>query len=321
VNAVERLQRRFLQSLEEGFGEPEWNRSPDRLYAPQRYILGMGGKRLRPVLSLMAAEAMGGDASLALPAAHAVERFHNFSLIHDDIMDEAPVRRGQPTVHQSWGQNTAILSGDALLVMAYSALEKLPPAILPEALKVFNRTALEVCEGQQWDMDFETTEEVNEGQYLQMIRNKTSVLLGCALELGALSAGGSKEIARALYAFGLELGTSFQIHDDILDAFGDPTLVGKQVGGDIRSNKKTLLYIHLANAAPDVLSQWSSDRSDEKVDQIKKAMQSVGTDLYAEEKRKAHFDAAMEALTQAQALGCNTEDLAALAQWIYTRVS
>jgi len=149
MTAVERLQRLFLQSLETGFSEPEWNRQPDRLYAPQRYILGMGGKRLRPVLSLMAAEALGARPEIALPAAHAVERFHNFSLIHDDIMDEAPVRRGKPTVHTQWGLNTAILSGDALLVMAYESLRSLPATVLPQALEVFNRTALEVCEGQQ----------------------------------------------------------------------------------------------------------------------------------------------------------------------------
>ncbi|NDD49842.1 MAG: polyprenyl synthetase family protein [Flavobacteriia bacterium] len=202
MNAVERLQRLFLQSLEQGFGEPEWNRQPDSLYAPQRYILSMGGKRLRPVLSLMAAEALGAPAEQALPAAHAVERFHNFSLIHDDIMDEAPVRRGKPTVHMQWGLNTAILSGDALLVMAYESLRALPAETLPQALKVFNRTALEVCEGQQWDMEFETQDQVHEGQYLQMIRYKTSVLLGCALELGAAAASASSEVASACMPLG-----------------------------------------------------------------------------------------------------------------------
>lgn len=321
MNAVERLQRLFLQSLEQGFGEPEWNRQPDSLYAPQRYILGMGGKRLRPVLALMAAEALGTKAEVALPAAHAVERFHNFSLIHDDIMDEAPVRRGKPTVHMQWGLNTAILSGDALLVMAYEALRGLPAEALPQALKVFNRTALEVCEGQQWDMEFETQDQVHEGQYLQMIRYKTSVLLGCALELGAAAVSAPTEIASALYAFGLELGTSFQIHDDILDAFGNPEEVGKQVGGDIRSNKKTLLYLHLMDHSPALLSQWAEDRSDAKVAAIKGAMVDAGSLAHVEEKRRHHFRLAMEALAAAEAKGCQTADLQALAQWIFHRTA
>ena len=165
-------------------GEPEWNRQPDRLYAPQRYILAMGGKRLRPILALMGAESVGAKAELALPAAHAVERFHNFSLIHDDIMDAAPLRRGQATVHERWGLNTAILSGDALFVLAYKALESAPKSAQPDLYRVFTRTALEVCEGQQWDMDFEHEDQVEEGAYLRMIRYKTSVLLGCALEMG-----------------------------------------------------------------------------------------------------------------------------------------
>jgi len=321
MNAVERLQRLFLQSLEAGFGEPEWNRQPDSLYAPQRYILGMGGKRLRPVLSLMAAEALGAKAERALPAAHAVERFHNFSLIHDDIMDEAPVRRGKPTVHTQWGLNTAILSGDALLVMAYESLRTLPAESLPQALKVFNRTALEVCEGQQWDMEFETQDQVHEGQYLQMIRYKTSVLLGCALELGAASVSAPSDVASALYAFGLELGTSFQIHDDILDAFGNPEEVGKQVGGDIRSNKKTLLYLHLMEQAPDLLTAWTEDRSDAKVEAVKAAMVEYGSLAHVEEKRRFHFSLATEALAVAEAKGCQTADLQALAQWIFHRTA
>lgn len=319
MTAVERLQRLFLQSVENGFGEPEWNRQPDSLYAPQRYILGMGGKRLRPVLSLMAAEALGAQAEVALPAAHAVERFHNFSLIHDDIMDEAPVRRGKPTVHTTWGTNTAILSGDALLVMAYESLRQLPDAVLPQALRVFNRTALEVCEGQQWDMDFETQDHIQEGQYLQMIRYKTSVLLGCALELGVWAAQGNAELAAALYSFGLELGTSFQMHDDILDAFGDPSEVGKQVGGDILSNKKTMLYLHLKAQRPDILAAWQDARSTEKVEAIKNAMIEVGSLAYVESQRVAHFHKAMEALAAAEAKGCRTEDLAHLAQWIFER--
>ncbi len=321
MNAFERLQRLFLQSLETGFGEPEWNRQPDRLYAPQRYILGMGGKRLRPVLSLMAAESIGAQAEVALPAAHAVERFHNFSLIHDDLMDEAPLRRGQSTVHATWGANTAILSGDALLVMGYESLRRLPSTVLSQALEVFNRTALEVCEGQQWDMDFESSKEVNEGQYLQMIRYKTSVLLGCALELGALAAGGTASVAKALYAFGLELGTSFQIHDDILDAFGDPTLVGKRVGGDILANKKTMLWIHLANHAPNLVGAWLDHRNNEKVEAIKAGMVQHGSLAHAEGRRTHHFELAMRALNEAEQGGCRVEDFSEMAHWLFQRKS
>jgi geranylgeranyl diphosphate synthase type II len=203
--------------------------------------------------------------------------------------------------------------------MAYESLRALPTRILPEALEVFNRTALEVCEGQQWDMDFETEDQVQEGQYVQMIRYKTSVLLGCALELGILAAEGSREMAKAMYAFGLELGTSFQIHDDILDAFGDAALVGKQVGGDIRSNKKTMLWIHLAKTQGSFLRTWELQKSDEKVEAIKMAMIEAGSLMHAETQRSHHFKLAMAALDRAKELGAETADLSALADWIFYR--
>ena len=302
-------------------GEPEWNRQPDRLYAPQRYILAMGGKRLRPILALMGAEAVGAKAELALPAAHAVERFHNFSLIHDDIMDAAPLRRGQATVHERWGLNTAILSGDALFVLAYKALESAPKSAQPDLYWVFTRTALEVCEGQQWDMDFELEDQVEEGAYLRMIRYKTSVLLGCALEMGVLSGGGSTELAKALYSFGLELGTSFQIHDDLLDAFGDPQKTGKQAGGDLIQGKKTLLWIELGRRSPDDLRQALALSGTERVAFLLEALETTGVRDYGEQRRRAHYDLALEALGQAGQLGASIGDLGELSEWLFSRDS
>ncbi len=302
-------------------GEPEWSRQPDRLYAPQRYILAMGGKRLRPVLALMGAEAVGAKAELALPAAQAVERFHNFSLIHDDIMDAAPLRRGQATVHERWGVNTAILSGDALFALAFKSLESAPKAVLPDLYRVFTQTALEVCEGQQWDMDFEHEDRVEEGAYLRMIRYKTSVLLGCALEMGVLSGGGSVELAKALYSFGLELGTSFQIHDDLLDAFGDPSKTGKQAGGDLIQGKKTLLWIELERRSPEHIHEARALHGEERVDFLTEALEMTGVRAYVEERRRAHFDFALDGLAHAGSLGARTDELKELANWLFSRES
>ncbi len=319
MNSVERLQQVFLRSMESDFSEPEWNRQPDTLYAPQRYILSMGGKRLRPVLALMAAEAFGSNAQLALPVAHAVERFHNFSLIHDDIMDKAPLRRGKPTVHETWGVNTGILSGDALLVLAYKSLLKSPKHILSDLLDTFNQTALEVCEGQQMDMDFESKERIEEGQYLQMIRSKTAVLLGCSLQMGSLISGASKKASKSLFNFGLELGTSFQIHDDLLDAYGSPEIFGKKLGGDIRSKKKTILWIHLSNHKPDLLKSILRSESDNKIAEILSAMESSGSRIYADVQRKKHFDLAIASLHQVKSESCDIKDLESFANWIYDR--
>lgn len=302
-------------------GEPEWSRQPDRLYAPQRYILAMGGKRLRPVLALMGAEAVGAKAEVALPAAHAVERFHNFSLIHDDIMDAAPLRRGQATVHERWGVNTAILSGDALFALAFKALESAPRTALPDLYRVFTQTALEVCEGQQWDMDFEHEDSVEEGAYLRMIQYKTSVLLGCALEMGVLSGGGSPDLAKALYAFGLELGTSFQIHDDLLDAFGDPAKTGKQAGGDLIQGKKTLLWIELARRSPETVREAEALSGAERVEVLTEALVSTGVRDAVEARRTAHYEKALEALAKAGELGAATADLRELAEWLFSRES
>ncbi len=217
--------------------------SPVNLYEPLVYFLGLGGKRLRPVLTLIAAELGGKSADEAIHAAVSIELFHNFSLIHDDIMDNAPIRRGLPTVHEKWNSNIAILSGDVLLVKAYELISKQNKEHIPDLYQLFNKTAIEVCEGQQMDMDFEIREDVTIEEYIAMIRLKTSVLLGCALEFGFLISNQSVENRKNIYDFGVNLGIAFQIQDDILDLYGDPEKVGKQVGGDVRANKKTLLYL------------------------------------------------------------------------------
>jgi geranylgeranyl diphosphate synthase type II len=233
----------FAQYLEKEITNLDFPLTPKNLYDPLRYFMNLGGKRMRPMLTLMSAELFGNTKESALPAALAVEIFHNFSLIHDDLMDKAPLRRNKPTVHTKWNEHIAILSGDVLLIKAYQELCKLDPAVLPEILSIFNKTAIEVCEGQQMDMDFETLHDVSSSEYIEMIRLKTSVLLACALEMGGIIAKTSIENRRLLYEFGQHLGIAFQIQDDFLDVYGDAGKFGKQVGGDILSDKKTFLLL------------------------------------------------------------------------------
>ena len=219
------------------------HKEPKNLYEPIEYILGLGGKRMRPVLTLMASEVFDANYKMALPAAMAVEVFHNFSLVHDDIMDDAPLRRGEETVHEKWNINTGILSGDAMLILAYQYFEQYDPNVFVALAKLFSKTALEVCEGQQWDVDFETRKDVTIPEYLKMIEYKTAVLVAAAMKMGAIVAKTSDKEADLIYDFGLNLGLAFQLQDDYLDAFGDPETFGKQVGGDIIENKKTYLYL------------------------------------------------------------------------------
>lgn len=222
---------------------------PETLYGPMHYILDLGGKRLRPVLTLMCCELFGGEARQAMGAAMAIETFHNFSLVHDDIMDRAPLRRGRATVHEKWGLNTGILSGDALLVQAYQHLEGYPPELFKVLASLFGRTAMQVCQGQQYDLDFEDRTEVSIPQYLKMIECKTAVLVAAAMKMGALIAGAVQGDADALYGFGLNLGMAFQLQDDYLDLYGDPESFGKQLGGDVLENKKTYLYLKALEGA------------------------------------------------------------------------
>ena len=218
-------------------------KEPASLYEPIDYILTLGGKRLRPVLTLMSADFFGGNYKQALDASLAVEMFHNFSLVHDDIMDNAPLRRGHQTVHEKWDVNTGILSGDAMLILAYQLFETYEPKVFMQLAVLFSKTALEVCEGQQYDVDFETRNDVTISQYIKMIEYKTAVLIGASLQMGAIIAEASESCQEKIYAFGKNLGIAFQLQDDYLDAFGNPLTFGKQVGGDIIANKKTFLYL------------------------------------------------------------------------------
>ncbi|MFV5690971.1 polyprenyl synthetase family protein [Flavobacterium sp. LT1R49] len=258
-------------------------KEPKNLYEPIHYILDLGGKRMRPVLTLMSAEVFDADYKKALPAALAVEVFHNFSLVHDDIMDDAPLRRGKQTVHEKWNINTGILSGDAMLILAYQYFEKYPPKIFRKLAKLFSKTALEVCEGQQWDVDFEVRDDVTIPEYLKMIEYKTAVLVAAAMKMGAIIAKASKENANLIYDFGLNLGLAFQLQDDYLDAFGDPETFGKQVGGDIIENKKTYLYLKAVAFSEkeqqqqlmDLFSVQPEDNSD-KIKAVKEIFNSSG---------------------------------------------
>jgi geranylgeranyl diphosphate synthase type II len=238
-------QKEFLVYL----ASKNWIHEPKNLYEPIDYILQLGGKRIRPVLTLMAADIFSGDYKKALPAALAVEVFHNFTLVHDDIMDTAPLRRGMKTVHEKWNINTGILSGDAMMILAYQYFENYEPIVFKKLAKLFSKTALEVCDGQQLDVDFETRNDVSIDEYINMIRLKTSVLVAAALKMGAIVAGTNDENANLIYDFGLNLGLAFQLQDDYLDAFGDPETFGKQIGGDIIENKKTYLYLKALEVA------------------------------------------------------------------------
>lgn len=285
-----------INSIERHLSSLPLPNEPHNLYDPIRYFIALGGKRIRPLFTLVCSELFKVSESEALPAASAIELFHNFSLIHDDIMDNAPLRRGLATVHEQWNTPIAILSGDVLLVHAYEQLEKYAPAQSYLLFSLLNKTAKEVCMGQQMDMDFEQRSDVTEGAYLEMIRLKTSVLLGCACAYGGILGNANKKDQETLYAFGEALGMAFQITDDILDAFGEASTFGKQVGGDILSDKKTLLYISLKNLAS--RAQWSLVESlrkastEEKIRGMKSLFVETGALAYCETVRDRYHEQA-----------------------------
>lgn len=276
----------------------------NNLHRPVRYILSLGGKRIRPVLVLLAGNAFNAEKNQLIGAALAVEIFHNFSLVHDDIMDEAPLRRGKATVHSKWDENAAILSGDAMLIEAYKQLSSAGGEHLKQLLDLFNTTSVEVCEGQQLDMDFEARTDVRVDDYLEMIRLKTAVLLGCSLKMGAILGNASEADAQHLYNFGIHAGIAFQIQDDYLDAFGDTDKVGKQTGGDILSNKKTYLIIKALERAGVEQKKELEDiyfRNDitdprEKVSRVLSVFRRLGIDTITEKESQRHFQLAQAEL-------------------------
>lgn len=274
---------------------------PSDLYDPIRYILKLGGKRIRPILTILGAEMFDMDRSKSIDQALAIELFHNFTLIHDDIMDAAPLRRKQETVHTKWNSNVGILSGDAMLIMAYQQLAKSRPETLPDILDLFNRTSIEVCEGQQMDMDFEERIDVSTAEYIEMIRLKTSVLLGCALQMGAIVANASKLDQAELYSFGVNVGIAFQIQDDILDLYADPEKFGKQVGGDVIANKKTILHLTAVSKASEgqllALKQLQLEtNNDIKIARTREIFDHLNVRQACEELQNHYFNLAVTSL-------------------------
>ena len=295
---------KYASFFEQEVEKYNFRSEPSNLYDPLRYFMELGGKRVRPLLTLLASELFGTPKENVVHAALAIEFFHNFSLIHDDIMDEAPLRRGKVTVHEKWNTNSAILSGDVLLVNTYQQLALSPIENLKEVLQIFNQVAVEVCEGQQLDMDFENLNlaAVTIDEYIEMIRLKTSVLLGGALKIGAVLAGTDKKNAQLIYDFGENLGISFQIQDDILDLYGDPEKFGKQIGGDIISNKKTFLVLSAVNLCKknEIESILSIQDKKLKVAEASKALQEWGVLKEVRIIKQNYFQKAMNSLNEIQ---------------------
>lgn len=291
---------KYQSEIEKGISELKLPNQPKDLYEPICYFLSLGGKRMRPVLVLMAHELFGGDYKKIISPAIAMELFHNFSLVHDDIMDNASLRRGKKTVHEKWNNNTAILSGDAILIEAYKLLSKSESKYLSNILNLFNQTATEVCEGQVYDMSFEKRNDVSIDEYIEMIRLKTAVLLGCCLKIGAILAGANEKDAQHIYDFGIHLGIAFQLHDDILDVYGDPEKFGKKVGGDIDANKKTFLFLKtLELVSPDDklhLNNIISFNNEHKVEQVIMLYDKYKIRKLAEEEMQKQYSKAMEHL-------------------------
>ena len=279
----------------------DWDREPYGLYEPIEYTLAAGGKRVRPQLAMIASQLFGGKDEDVLPAALALEVFHNFTLLHDDVMDKADVRRGRPTVHVKWNENTAILSGDQMLIEAYKLLSGVPADKLPKVLQLFNKMATEICEGQQYDVDFESQEHVTIEEYLKMIRLKTSVLLANALQTGAYIAGADEQAQEALYQFGIHIGLAFQIQDDILDVWGHPDTFGKAVGGDISCNKKTFVYLEAKRQGGERLEKWYSqvlEDNTEKIAAVKEIFEQLGVRAVCEKVVEDYTQKALALLDQ-----------------------
>ena len=286
----------ILKLVNDYLAQLPYNREPQSLYEPIKYVLSMGGKRVRPVLMLLAYNMYKENPESILSSACALETYHNYTLLHDDLMDNADLRRGHETVHRKWDANTAILSGDSMLVLAYERMAQCPKEKLAEVLHLFTETALEIGEGQQYDMEFENRTDVTEAEYIEMIRLKTSVLLACAVKMGAILADASAEDAENLYKFGEQIGLAFQLQDDFLDVYGDPAVFGKAIGGDITSNKKTFMLINAFNHATaeqrEELTRWiTAEQFDaaEKIAAVTRLYNEIGIDRMAKEKIEYYF--------------------------------
>lgn len=315
----------YQNILEERIQKLTLPKSPKNLYDPLRYFLTLGGKRTRPSLTMLACSLFGEPGIKAVNAAIAVELFHNFTLIHDDIMDDAPLRRGQQTVHEKWNKDIAILSGDVLFVEAYALLAQHEPAVLAPLLAVFSRTAREVCEGQQMDMDFESLSTVTIDAYIEMIRLKTSVLLGAALEMGAIVAGvDSRDDIQNIYDFGVNIGLAFQMHDDILDVYADPKKFGKQVGGDILSNKKTFMLLKAYELADEETKkaldqQLLEGNEEDKVQKVTAIFDQLGIKEVAEAQKELFYQNALEKMNRINVPEENKKELLGLAKYLMSR--
>ena len=287
--------------IEKEIQQISYPKTPELLYDPISYIMGLNGKRMRPILLLMAHQLFDEDITKAISPALAIEVFHNFTLLHDDIMDNAPLRRGNPTVHEKWNNNVAILSGDTMVVQAYQLMADVDASIVKDVLSVFSKAATEVCEGQQWDMDFETQDDVSLSDYMKMIEYKTAVLLAASLQIGGITAGAEKEEQNHLYEFGKNIGIAFQLKDDLLDAFGSPDTFGKQLGGDILANKKTFLYLKALQLADDVAKKqlqdyYTSEDSEGKISAVKGIFKSLDIEKHTLDMMKAYYTKAIKHL-------------------------
>lgn len=295
----------ILQKIENEVTQLSFEYPPKSLYDPIEYILSLGGKRIRPALTLMACNLYQDSIDKAINPALGIEVFHNFTLLHDDLMDKADKRRNKPTVHKVWNDNTAILSGDAMLIAAYQLIGKTEPEYLKEVFDLFTTTALEICGGQQYDMEFESRNNVTEAEYIEMIRLKTAVLLACSLKTGAIIGGASKEDADNLYEFGINIGLAFQLQDDLLDVYGDTATFGKNIGGDILCNKKTFLLIHafeLANTEQrSLLNDWIGKETFIPTEKIE-AITTIYNELHLKDittvKMQGYYDKAMDNLSR-----------------------
>lgn len=293
----------LLDKVNTHISEIQYTRTPQGLYDPIEYVLSLGGKRIRPVLMLMAYNLYKEDVDSIYNPATAIEVYHNYTLLHDDLMDRADVRRGKATVHKVWNDNTAILSGDAMLVLAYQYMAQCPSSCLKEVMDLFSLTALEICEGQQMDMEFEHRNDVAEEEYLEMIRLKTAVLLATSLKIGAILGGASQEDANALYDFGMQIGVAFQLQDDLLDVYGDPDVFGKKIGGDIQCNKKTYMLIKALERADKaqniLLSGWMTAETvhpEEKIASVTDLYNQIGVRAVCENKMREYYTRAMNSL-------------------------